>query len=63
LACLQFSYHMYGSGVGSLAVILADSAGTRPQWSVKGTKGTRWIFRQEIVTMTRDTQVTENEFW
>eukprot|EP00117_Sycon_ciliatum_P038623 scpid28565/ scgid28669/ Lysyl oxidase homolog 2A; Lysyl oxidase-like protein 2A len=42
---LRFSYHMYGSGMGSLRVLAVHTPGQRPRpqvFSVSGNRGNRW---------------------
>lgn len=43
-SCLQFWYHMYGSGMGTLSVYLktGNRLANRPIWSESGDKGNQW---------------------
>lgn len=43
-SCLQFFYHMWGSGTGTLNVLLMDGADMQPipLWSLKGDQGDLW---------------------
>ncbi|XP_066300036.1 MAM and LDL-receptor class A domain-containing protein 1-like [Branchiostoma lanceolatum] len=53
--CLQFSYHMYGSSVGTLRVILVDydnGNSTRTIWELSSDQGDQWLFAQTPVIHT-----------
>jgi hypothetical protein len=44
--CLQFWYHMYGQGIGTLSVILITKYEGKKVWIRKSELGDRWVFGQ-----------------
>lgn len=41
--CLQFYYHMYGSGTGQLNLHLNDNSGDRLLWQQSGEQSITWL--------------------
>lgn len=44
--CLQFWYHMYGIGIGSLRIIRKTTRSEEILWDQSGNKGDHWKFGQ-----------------
>ena len=40
--CLEFWYHMLGSGMGSLVVYIKDNTRTSQVWKISGNQGSSW---------------------
>ena len=49
-SCLTFWYHMYGSGMGTLNIVIPWSDGDEQLWSRSGDQGDQWI--QSLVDIT-----------
>ncbi|XP_066300039.1 MAM and LDL-receptor class A domain-containing protein 2-like [Branchiostoma lanceolatum] len=57
--CLQFWYHMYGSGIGTLNVYKSEgSAFPTLLWSMSGDMGDHWHVAQATVQSSRDFRIT-----
>lgn len=52
--CLSFWYNMHGEDIGSLLVyqIYSNKDGNMPIWTVRGAKGTEWIYQAINLTYT-----------
>ena len=49
-SCLTFWYHMYGSDMGTLKIVIPMSDGDEQLWSRSGNQGDQWI--QALVNIT-----------
>jgi hypothetical protein len=58
-SCLQFFYHMWGSGTGTLNVFLKDGATIQdsPLWTLKGDQGDLWRPARATIQATGKFQV------
>ena len=57
-SCLQFYYHMFGSGMGTLNVYArTGNAVGNPVWTKSGNQGNRWIRARVTVTSQSSWQV------
>ena len=58
-SCLQFWYHMYGSGMGTLSIYTKSQNGlSRGIWTESGNQGRQWRTAAVTVKSTRDFQVS-----
>lgn len=54
--CVKFWYHMYGSSIGTLNVLVKTGAGNRSEslvWSLSGNQRNRWNFGQVTIASYR----------
>ena len=60
--CLKFWYHMFGSSIGTLNVLIKTAAGNsslaeKIVWSLSGNKGKQWRFASVPITSRSGFQV------
>ena len=53
---------MYGTGIGSLTVLLKTKDRVRVQWTAQGTEGPQWRFQQMVLNLEDNTQVRKAVF-
>lgn len=54
--CIKFWYHMYGTSVGTLNVLVKTGAGNRSEtieWTLSGNQQNKWNFGQKTVSSTK----------
>lgn len=51
--CIKFWYHMYGSSIGTLNVLVKTAAGNKSEdivWTLPGNQNNKWNFGQATVS-------------
>ena len=60
--CLQFYYHMYGSTIGALNILLMQNkTRSSPLWTLSGNQGNRWRIAQVTLNSQVAFSVSNND--